>query len=94
LEGLNFLFAFIVRISYYIPNSPSGRFLLTKTPFMKIVEYIKDTKGEMKHVTWPTRKQSVNYTLLVIGISVGVAILLAIADYVFSLGLENIILNK
>lgn len=61
---------------------------------MKIVEYIKDTKGEMKHVTWPTRKQSVNYTLLVIGISVGVAILLAIADYVFSLGLENIILNK
>lgn len=61
---------------------------------MKIVEYIKDTRGEMKHVSWPTRKQSVNYTLLVIGVSVGVAILLAIADYVFSLGLENIILNK
>jgi len=61
---------------------------------MKIVEYIKETKGEMKHVTWPTRKQAVNYTLLVIGFSVAVAILLAVADYFFKLGIENIIINK
>jgi preprotein translocase subunit SecE len=61
---------------------------------MKLVEYIKDTKGEMKQVTWPTRKQTLNYTLLVIGLSVAVAILLAIADFVFGLGLEGIILNK
>lgn len=61
---------------------------------MKLVEYIKETKGEMKHVTWPTRKQATNYTLLVIGVSVAVALLLALADKVFSLGLEKIILNK
>lgn len=61
---------------------------------MKIVEYIKDTKGEMKHVNWPTRKQTVDFTLLVIGISIGVALILALADYVFSMGLEKIILNK
>lgn len=61
---------------------------------MKIVEYVKETKGEMKHVSWPTKKQSVNYTLLVIGISIALALILALADYVFSLGLEKLILNK
>jgi preprotein translocase subunit SecE len=61
---------------------------------MKLAEYIKETRGEMKHVNWPTRKQSVNYTLLVIGISVGTAAVLSVADYVFSLGLEKFILNQ
>ena len=60
---------------------------------MKLGEYIKDTKGEMRHVTWPTRNQAINYTLLVIGLSVAVALLLALADYIFSLGLERIIFN-
>ena len=58
---------------------------------MKLTEYIKDTRGEMKHVNWPTRKQAVNYTLLVIGLSVATALLLALADYVFGLGLEKFI---
>lgn len=60
---------------------------------MKIVEYLRETRGEMKHVNWPTRKQAVNYTLLVIGISVATAVLLGIADYIFGLGLENLILK-
>ncbi len=60
---------------------------------MKLVEYIKDTKGEMKHVTWPTKKQALNYTLLVIGLSGVVALVLALADKLFALGLERIIIN-
>ncbi len=58
---------------------------------MKLAEYIKETKGEMKHVTWPTKSQAINYTLLVIGISLVTAVILSLADYVFSLGLEKII---
>jgi len=61
---------------------------------MKIVDYIKDTKGELKHVNWPTNKQSINYTLLVIGISLVTAAILALADHVFSLGLQNFFLNR
>lgn len=60
---------------------------------MKLTEYIRDTRGEMKHVNWPTRKQAVNYTLLVIGISIATALILALADYVFGLGIESIILK-
>lgn len=61
---------------------------------MKLAEYIKETRGEMKHVNWPSKSQAVNYTLLVIGLSVVTALILALADYVFSLGIEKFILNK
>ena len=58
---------------------------------MKLTDYIRDTRGEMKHVNWPTRKQATNYTLLVIGISVATALILALADYIFGLGIEKLI---
>jgi preprotein translocase subunit SecE len=61
---------------------------------MKLVEYIRETRGEMRHVNWPTKSQAINYTLLVIGISIATALLLALADYVFGLGLEKLILGQ
>lgn len=48
---------------------------------------------EMKKVVWPTRKEAINHTLLVIGISLGVAAILGALDYIFSLGIEQLI-NK
>ncbi len=54
----------------------------------RFIEYLKDTKDEIAHVSWPTQKQALTYTSLVIGISVVVAVLLAVFDYVFSLGLD------
>lgn len=55
----------------------------------KAVDYIKETRAEMKHVNWPTRKQAIAFTAIVVGISVGVAIFLGIFDYLFSLGLQT-----
>ena len=51
---------------------------------MKIVDYIKETRAEMTHVTWPTRSQAINYALLVVVVSVGVAAFLGLCDFVFS----------
>ncbi len=70
---------------------PTGGFFLTKSKKMKISEYIKETKAEFKHVNWPTKKQTLNFTLLVIGVSAFTAIVLGILDFIFSLGLEKII---
>lgn len=50
---------------------------------MKITEYIKDTRAEMSHVNWPTRVETIRFTAMVIAVSLGVAILLGIADFVF-----------
>lgn len=47
----------------------------------KIVKYIQDSRSELKKVVWPTRKQTTNHTLLVVGFSVGVAIFLGILDF-------------
>ena len=51
---------------------------------MKITEYVKETRAEMSHVTWPTRKQAINYSLLVIAVSLGTALVLALFDFIFS----------
>ena len=51
---------------------------------MKITEYIKDTRAEMNHVTWPSRKQAISYSILVVAVSLITAILLGFFDYIFS----------
>lgn len=51
---------------------------------MKLVEYLKETKGELKHVSWPTRKQAVAFTAIVIGLSIFVALFLGLFDFIFA----------
>lgn len=51
---------------------------------MKIVEYVKDTRSELKHVSWPTRKQAIAFTIIVIAVSLGVAAFLGFFDYIFT----------
>ena len=57
----------------------------------KLSNYFAETKEEMKHVSWPTRKQTFMFTMLVIFISVIVAAYLGFFDYIFSLGLKSIL---
>jgi len=51
---------------------------------MKIVNYIKSSFEEMKKVTWPTKKETYDYTLMVIFISLAVATFLGALDFIFS----------
>jgi preprotein translocase subunit SecE len=59
----------------------------------KITNYIKGSIEEMKKVTWPTKKETINYTFLVIGVSLAVAIFLGALDYIFEFILQ-LIINK
>ncbi|MFA4831141.1 MAG: preprotein translocase subunit SecE [Patescibacteria group bacterium] len=60
----------------------------------KIKDYLKESIGEMKKVVWPTKKQTTNYSLIVIAMSLGTAIFFGILDYAFNIGLESIISNN
>lgn len=51
---------------------------------MKITDYIKDTRAEMTHVTWPTRKQAIAYSVAVIAVSIILSAFLGVFDYIFS----------
>ncbi len=57
----------------------------------KIISYVKGVFEEMRKVTWPSRKATVRYSVLVIGVSVFVAAFFAILDFIFNLGLEGLI---
>lgn len=49
-----------------------------------MINYFKDVRSEMRHVSWPTRRQAVGYTVVVIVVSLATAFYLGILDYVFA----------
>ena len=59
--------------------------------FTKISTYIKESVVEMKKVTWPTKKETQQYSILVIAISLVVALYLGALDYIFNFILEIIL---
>ncbi len=61
-----------------------GFFDRIKTNPMSIISYIKETKGELSHVNWPSRRQSIIFTVVVIIVSVITSIFLGFFDLVFS----------
>ena len=58
---------------------------------MGLVNYVKETRAELKHVSWPTRRQAIIFTIIVIIISLGLALYLGFFDYIFSFGLKYLI---
>jgi preprotein translocase SecE subunit len=58
---------------------------------MSFVQYLKDTRGELHHVAWPTRVQTVIYTVLVVVVSIFTALYLGFFDYIFTTGLGKIV---
>ncbi|OGG79762.1 preprotein translocase subunit SecE [Candidatus Kaiserbacteria bacterium RIFCSPLOWO2_01_FULL_54_13] len=54
---------------------------------MSFLQYLKDTRGELRHVAWPTRLQTIVYTVIVIAISLFIAAYLGFFDYIFTTGL-------
>lgn len=49
-----------------------------------IPNFLIETKGELKRVTWPTRKQITQYTLIVVGASLIIAFFLGGLDFLFT----------
>lgn len=58
---------------------------------MKFINYLRDTRAELRHVTWPTKSEAINYTIIVIAISIGTGVLLGLLDFVFQKGIARII---
>ena len=59
----------------------------------RFINYIKDTRGELKHVSWPTKRQSILFTIVVVVVSLATAFFLGFFDFIFSLGLDELILK-
>lgn len=56
-----------------------------KKPFFsRVKKYFKDTKSELKKVTWPTKEQLKHNTLVILAFLVMVGIFLFVFDVAFS----------
>ena len=58
----------------------------------RLVNYLKDTRGELKHVSWPTQRQAIIFTVLVILVSIFTALFLGFFDFIFTRALDLFIL--
>ncbi len=58
---------------------------------MKIKDYLNETRGEFKNITWSTRNQTIFYTAVVIVASAGIAYFLGLFDFLFTQGLSKLI---
>ncbi|MDL2293115.1 preprotein translocase subunit SecE [Ruminococcaceae bacterium OttesenSCG-928-D13] len=57
-----------------------------------IARFFKDTRGEMKKVVWPSRKQVWNNFLVVMGFVIICAVLIAGLDFLFAQIFRGIVL--
>jgi preprotein translocase subunit SecE len=51
---------------------------------MSIFSHIRESRAEMKHVKWPTRKQVIAYTTTVIVLSIVIAAYIGALDVIFT----------
>jgi len=58
--------------------------ILRKTQDSAIVRYLRETWYELKKVSWPTRREGLNLTLIVILVTSFLSIVLGLMDWLFS----------
>ncbi len=49
-----------------------------------LVQYFRETRAELRKVTWPTRQESLNLTGLVLAVMVFMAVVLAGLDQIYT----------
>jgi preprotein translocase subunit SecE len=56
-----------------------------------LVRYVRETRGELRKVTWPTREESQRLTAIVLGVTAVMALFLGLLDLIFSNGIQELV---
>jgi preprotein translocase subunit SecE len=56
----------------------------------KIRSFLQESRSELKKVDWPTRNETIRFTIFVIVLSLIVAVFLGILDFGFVFLLKNV----
>jgi len=78
---------------YYlpIPNNKAGRFLNKRRSF--IPRYFREAWQELREVTWPTRKETVQLTFAVFIFAIVFGVLVAVTDYGLGIIFKEVLLK-
>jgi preprotein translocase subunit SecE len=60
----------------------------------KIKTFLKEVRLEVKKVNWLTRKELTNYTLMVIGFILAMAVFFGVLDFSFGQLLNHFVLSQ
>jgi len=60
----------------------------------RLIRYLTETRAELRKVTWPTRKEAWNLTLVVVAVTVAMSIILGTADSLFSQIMRGLVLGS
>ena len=56
-----------------------------------VTRYFRETWAELKKVRWPTRKEATNLTGVVLAVTIGMALVLGLMDFIFSTELRFVV---
>ncbi len=56
-----------------------------------VIRYLRETRAELRKVSWPTRAEAWGLTKIVLGVTLSMAAFLGLLDYLFSLELTGVI---
>lgn len=59
---------------------------------MSLSTYFKEVQAETKHISWPTRRQALVSTALVVSLSLVVSLYLGFLDVFFTKGIKELFL--
>jgi len=59
--------------------------------FTKLIIFLKEVKVELKKVNWPTRQETIKYSLMVVGASAVIAFFLGGLDFLFTIIINRFI---
>jgi preprotein translocase subunit SecE len=48
-----------------------------------VVKYFQETRAELRKVTWPTREEARNLTLIIVAVTIAMAVFLGLFEYFF-----------
>ena len=72
-------------------KSKSGAATTTTRSENAVVRYFKETRAELRKVTWPTREETKTLTTIIVIVTVAMAIFLGLLDYLFQTVVAGII---
>ena len=56
-----------------------------------IIKFIGEARDELKKVSWPSREETIRYTIIVIVFSLVLGGVIGVIDYLFQLLLESLV---
>jgi len=51
--------------------------------FNRLKNFLQEARQEFKRINWPTRQETIRYTMFVVVFSLGMALFLGLLDFIF-----------